>query len=103
MSETFYLLQSCLLHAWLSEMVFSHQQFLEFLLGLCALYLVCVFALQHRGTHKVSSIFAPVVIVWLLAIAALGLYNTIKWNPKVFYAHSPHYIYKFFKQTGTSD
>ncbi|XP_010676388.2 potassium transporter 7 isoform X2 [Beta vulgaris subsp. vulgaris] len=61
--------------------------------------LVGLFALQHRGTHKVSFMFAPVVIVWLLSIAALGIYNILKWNHGVYRALSPYYIYKFFKQT----
>lgn len=62
--------------------------------------LVGLFALQHRGTHKVAFIFAPVVIIWLLCIAAIGVYNTVHWNPRVFHALSPYYIYKFFKVTG---
>ncbi|XP_073046130.1 potassium transporter 4-like [Primulina eburnea] len=62
--------------------------------------LVGLFALQHWGTHKVGFLFAPVVILWLLSIFAIGLYNTIRWNPKIVYALSPHYIIKFFDQTG---
>ncbi|XP_073135061.1 potassium transporter 4-like [Henckelia pumila] len=62
--------------------------------------LVGLFAMQHWGTHKVGFLFAPVVILWLLSIFAIGLYNTIYWNPKIVYALSPHYIIKFFNQTG---
>ncbi|KAL8482744.1 hypothetical protein ACS0TY_025695 [Phlomoides rotata] len=62
--------------------------------------LVGLFALQHSGTHKVGFLFAPVVVLWLISIFAIGLYNTIKWNPKIVYALSPHYIVKFFEQTG---
>ncbi|KAL3635098.1 Potassium transporter 4 [Castilleja foliolosa] len=65
----------------------------------CAI-LVGLFALQHWGTRKVGVLFAPVVIIWLISIFAVGLYNTIKWNPKIVYALSPHYIVKFFAQTG---
>ncbi|KAL0359307.1 UNVERIFIED_CONTAM: Potassium transporter 4 [Sesamum angustifolium] len=62
--------------------------------------LVGLFALQHCGTHKVGFLFAPVVILWLLSIFSIGLYNTIQWNPKILLALSPHYIIKFFGQTG---
>ncbi|KAL5727134.1 putative potassium transporter 3 [Ranunculus cassubicifolius] len=62
--------------------------------------LVGLFALQHVGTHKVAFLFAPIVIVWLLCIAAIGIYNIIVWNPRVFQALSPHYIVKFFRATG---
>lgn len=30
--------------------------------------LVCLFALQHYGTHRVGSIFAPIIVAWLLYI-----------------------------------
>jgi KUP system potassium uptake protein len=62
--------------------------------------LVGLFALQHRGTHKVAFLFAPIVIIWLLCIAVIGVYNTIHWNRQIYRALSPHYIVKFFKLTG---
>ncbi|XP_059449627.1 potassium transporter 4 [Corylus avellana] len=71
----------------------------ELLLIACVI-LVGLFALQHCGTHRVAFMFAPIVTVWLLSIFSIGLYNTIRWNPKIVYAFSPHYIIKFFSQTG---
>ncbi|GMP57270.1 hypothetical protein CsSME_00021427 [Camellia sinensis var. sinensis] len=44
--------------------------------------------------------FAPIVIIWLISIFAIGLYNTIYWNPKIVYAISPHYIIKFVSDIG---
>ncbi|GMH05036.1 hypothetical protein Nepgr_006876 [Nepenthes gracilis] len=64
--------------------------------------LVLLFALQHYGTHRVGFIFAPVVLVWLLCISALGLYNIFHWNPHVYEALSPYYMYKFLKKTRLS-
>ncbi|KAI3902583.1 hypothetical protein MKW92_016236 [Papaver armeniacum] len=61
--------------------------------------LICLFALQHYGTHRVGMFFAPVVLVWLICISALGLYNIIHWNPQVYQALSPSYMYKFLKKT----
>ncbi|XP_022764874.1 potassium transporter 2-like isoform X3 [Durio zibethinus] len=61
--------------------------------------LVCLFALQHYGTHRVGFFFAPVVLTWLLCISALGLYNIIHWNPHVYQALSPYYMFKFLKKT----
>ncbi|KAG9455209.1 hypothetical protein H6P81_008113 [Aristolochia fimbriata] len=63
------------------------------------LILVCLFALQHYGTHRVGFFFAPVVLTWLLCISALGLYNIIHWNPHVYQALSPYYMYKFLRKT----
>ncbi|KQK14791.1 potassium transporter 7 [Brachypodium distachyon] len=62
--------------------------------------LVGLFALQHRGTHRVAFMFAPIVVLWLLSIGGIGLYNIIRWNPRICLALSPHYIVKFFKRTG---
>lgn len=61
--------------------------------------IVCLFALQHYGTHRVGFLFAPVVLIWLLCISALGLYNIIHWNPHVYQALSPYYMFKFLKKT----
>lgn len=61
--------------------------------------LICLFALQHYGTHRVGFCFAPIVMTWLLCISALGLYNIIHWNPQVYKALSPYYMVKFLKKT----
>ncbi|KAF3958225.1 hypothetical protein ACB098_01G148900 [Castanea mollissima] len=62
--------------------------------------LVGLFFLQHRGGHKVAFLFPPIMILWLLSLAAVGVYNVIKWNPRVYQALSPYYVYKFFWDTG---
>lgn len=74
--------------------------FAEILVLLACVILVGLFALQYAGTHKVAFMFAPILLIWLLCIFALGIYNIIRWNPKVVFALSPHYIYKFFKKSG---
>ncbi|KVI04810.1 potassium transporter [Cynara cardunculus var. scolymus] len=61
--------------------------------------LVCLFALQHYGTHRVGFLFAPIVLLWLVCISGLGLYNIMHWNPHVYEALSPYYMYKFLKKT----
>uniref|UniRef100_K3ZR67 Potassium transporter n=1 Tax=Setaria italica TaxID=4555 RepID=K3ZR67_SETIT len=70
------------------------------ILFITCVVLVGLFALQHRGTHRVAFMFAPIVVLWLLSIGSIGLYNIIRWNPRIFVALSPHYIVKFFKTTG---
>ncbi|KAL8216382.1 hypothetical protein R6Q57_023219 [Mikania cordata] len=64
--------------------------------------LIGLFALQHTGTQRVAIVFAPIVILWLISICAIGLYNILIWNPKIIYALSPHYIIKFFRETGSA-
>ncbi|XP_061337832.1 potassium transporter 3 [Gastrolobium bilobum] len=62
--------------------------------------LVGLFVMQHRGSQKVAFMFPPIIILWLLSIFMVGIYNVIKWNPRVYRALSPYYIYKFFSVTG---
>ncbi|AQK74520.1 Potassium transporter 8 [Zea mays] len=66
----------------------------------CAI-LICLFALQHYGTHKVGFLFAPIVCIWLVCISAIGLYNIIRWDPHVYRALSPYYMYQFLRKTQT--
>ncbi|XVE98986.1 hypothetical protein REPUB_Repub03eG0157000 [Reevesia pubescens] len=62
--------------------------------------LVGLFALQHYGTHRVGFLFAPILIGWLTCISGVGIYNILRWNPRVLCAVSPFYIYNFFKKAG---
>ncbi|XP_058732082.1 potassium transporter 3 [Vicia villosa] len=62
--------------------------------------LVGLFVLQHRGSHAIAFMFPPIIILWLLSILMIGIYNIVKWNPSIYRALSPYYIYKFFWVTG---
>ncbi|CAL5041849.1 unnamed protein product [Urochloa decumbens] len=75
----------------------EHHKYVE--LPIACIILVCLFALQHYGTHRVGFIFAPIVITWLLCISMIGVYNIIHWEPTVYRALSPYYMYKFLKKT----
>lgn len=61
--------------------------------------IICLFALQHFGTHRIGFLFAPVVVAWLLVISALGIYNIMHWNPHVYQALSPYYMLRFLRKT----
>ncbi|XP_077237777.1 potassium transporter 6-like [Tasmannia lanceolata] len=78
----------------------EHHKYVE--VPIACLILVCLFALQHYGTHRVGFLFAPIVIIWLLCISTIGLYNIFQWNPHVYQALSPYYMYKFLKKTQRS-
>ncbi|XP_050276769.1 potassium transporter 6 [Quercus robur] len=64
----------------------------------CAI-LIGLFALQHYGTHRVGFLFAPVVLTWLFCISGIGIYNIFRWNPHVYKALSPYYMYQFLRKT----
>src|SRR5262245_9133000 len=48
-------------------------RFDHFVLPLTVFILVALFAVQSRGTAKVSTLFGPVTLIWFLAIAVSGL------------------------------
>ncbi|KAH7847816.1 hypothetical protein Vadar_030546 [Vaccinium darrowii] len=75
----------------------EHHQYVE--VPVACIILVFLFALQHYGTHRLGFLFAPIVIAWLVCISAIGVYNIIHWNPSVYKALSPYYMYKFLKKT----
>ncbi|KAG0467481.1 hypothetical protein HPP92_018448 [Vanilla planifolia] len=64
--------------------------------------IVCLFALQHYGTHRISFLFAPIILAWLICIGGLGIYNIARWNPSIFEALSPYCILKFLRKTKKS-
>jgi KUP system potassium uptake protein len=57
--------------------------------------LVGLFLIQSRGTAKVGVFFGPVVLVYLAALAVLGLSN-IAAHPEIVGALSPHWAVEFF-------
>ncbi|WP_435202281.1 potassium transporter Kup [Qipengyuania sp. 902] len=61
--------------------------------------LVGLFLLQARGTAKVGALFAPVMIVYFVVIAGLGL-NQIVQNPDILWALNPYYAVMFFVTDG---
>lgn len=50
--------------------------------------LVALFAVQRRGTGRVAALFGPIMTVWFLAMAVLGITH-IADDPEVFWAFNP--------------
>jgi KUP system potassium uptake protein len=61
--------------------------------------LVALFAIQKYGTHRVGGLFGPIVIVWFLSIAALGV-SWIVEEPAVIGAIDPRHAVTFFRANG---
>jgi KUP system potassium uptake protein len=64
----------------------------------CAI-LIALFAIQRRGTGDVGKLFGPVMAVWFLTMAGLGIYHIIQ-KPAILAALSPHYGAAFFYRNG---
>jgi KUP system potassium uptake protein len=67
----------------------------EWVLPLSIGILVALFAIQFRGTATVGKLFGPVMVVYFIVLAVLGLVNIVQ-APQVLWALSPHYAVNFF-------
>ncbi|CAK9885535.1 MAG: Low affinity potassium transport system protein kup [Candidatus Erwinia impunctatus] len=65
-----------------------------FIVPLAVMILTFLFIIQKYGTEKVSRIFGPVILVWFLTLALLGI-RGILMNPTVLRALSPYWAIKF--------
>jgi KUP system potassium uptake protein len=57
--------------------------------------LIALFFVQHRGTSGIGRIFGPIMAVWFVTIAGLGLPPIIH-HPHVLMAMNPWHAYEFF-------
>lgn len=62
--------------------------------------LIALFLVQRFGTGKVGYSFAPIITVWFLFIAGIGVYNFVKYDPLVVKAINPKYIIDYFQRNG---
>jgi len=76
--------------------------FKKAVIPLTLVILLCLFAVQKRGTAGIGKFFGPITLVWFLTIAVLGVYHIAN-NPAILWAISPHYALKFmWEQPGTT-
>ena len=61
--------------------------------------LIGLFWFQRHGTHAVGRFFGPIVIVWFLALASVGIWQ-ISQVPDVLHAIHPQYAWQFLQSRG---
>ncbi len=71
----------------------------RFIVPIAVVILVLVFLAQRFGTEKVGRVFGPIMIVWFLSLALIGLYNIVK-APEVLSALNPMWGMRFFMEHG---
>jgi KUP system potassium uptake protein len=59
------------------------------------LVLIALFAIQRHGTSNVGTFFGPVMTIWFVTLAILGVYNIIR-APGVLLAVNPYHAINFF-------
>ena len=73
----------------------------RYVVWIALVILLGMFAVQRHGTHKVGKAFAPVMTVWFLVLAVLGVRQIIA-NPQVLYAINPWHAARFFVSHGNT-
>jgi len=63
--------------------------------------IVVLFMLQRLGSGSVGRVFGPVMLVWFVTVAALGI-RGIAMHPAVLEALSPSYAFDFLFHSGTT-
>jgi KUP system potassium uptake protein len=71
----------------------------RFIVPLSVIILVLVFLAQRFGTEKVGRVFGPVMLVWFISLALIGIYNIVK-APDVIRALNPMWGMRFFAEHG---
>ncbi len=68
-------------------------------LPLTCIILVALFSFQFLGTEKIGFVFGPVLLVWFITLAVLGISHIVR-NPVVLNAMNPWYAVNFFRHNG---
>ena len=63
--------------------------------------LVLLFAAQPLGTSRIGAAFGPIMLLWFISIAALGLWGVAQ-DPSVFRAVNPYYAFHLLAGHGLS-
>jgi KUP system potassium uptake protein len=71
----------------------------RFVVPITVAILVGVFAIQSRGTGRVGRLFGPVMVVWFLTLAVLGV-RGIAHDPSVLAALAPWHAVQFLAEKG---
>src|SRR3984885_14005256 len=70
-----------------------------FVMPIAVTILIMLFAAQRFGTEKIGRAFGPIMLLWFIVIAVLGL-SGIARNPHVLVAIDPRYAVEFLSHSG---
>ena len=73
--------------------------FEPYVVPLAIAILMGLFLIQPRGTERVGRIFGPVMVIWFVVIAALGVRWILR-DPHVIEAFDPRHAWDFFHDNG---
>lgn len=74
-------------------------EFTPFILPIAIVILILLFTLQARGTGSIGNLFGPLILVWFITIATLGIRQIVN-APIVLTAINPYYAFDLIRDTG---
>src|SRR5579871_6632159 len=72
-----------------------------YVVPLAVVILVALFAIQSRGTAAIGRLFGPIMLIWFVAMALLGVWGIAK-HPSVFAAINPLYGLSYLVSNGAT-
>jgi KUP system potassium uptake protein len=72
-----------------------NEGFARWVLPLSIAILVGLFAIQRRGTDAVGKLFGPIMVIYFIVVAVMGIANIAR-APQVLWALSPRFAIDFF-------
>ncbi len=64
--------------------------FKRYVLPITIAILIALFLIQQKGTKVVGVMFGPIMLIWFLTLAAMGVYNLTS-HPEILWAANPMY------------
>lgn len=71
------------------------------IIGVTCAILILLFLVQPFGIGKITILFSPVIIVWLLFNLVIGIYNLVLYDHSVLKAFSPYFAGHYLVINGT--
>lgn len=73
----------------------------HYVLPLTVLILFALFALQPAGTARIGRAFGPIMAIWFLTMAVLGVWGIVK-HPAILWALNPYYAFHYLLHSGAA-
>lgn len=73
----------------------------SYVVPVAVVVLSCLFALQRHGTSKIGALFGPVMLLWFIVLAVLGILGLLQ-EPRVLVAIHPRHALLFLVENGTT-
>jgi KUP system potassium uptake protein len=71
----------------------------QYVLPLTVLILLALFAVQPAGTARIGRAFGPIMALWFVTMAVLGIWGIVK-HPAILWALNPYYALAYLLHSG---